>query len=79
MIIQSTDGSNRLSYYYHLRDATVKKGDTVNAGDLIAHSGQSGNVTGPHLHFEEHIDTDPLYDPVSGKTLRTNLVQPCTF
>jgi hypothetical protein len=79
VIIESTDGSNRLSYYYHLKDAVVKKGDPVHAGDLIAHSGQSGHVTGPHLHFEEHINTGHLYDPVTGKTIRNNLVQPCTF
>ena len=79
VIIESTDGSNRLSYYYHLRDATVTKGANVNAGDLIAHSGQSGKVTGPHLHFEEHINTGHLYDPVTGKAIRTNVVQPCTF
>jgi murein DD-endopeptidase MepM/ murein hydrolase activator NlpD len=79
VIIASTDGSNRLSYYYHLYDATVVKGEPVNAGDLIAHSGESGNVTAAHLHFEEHINHGDLYDPVTGKTIRTNLVQPCTF
>jgi len=57
----------------------VTKGANVNAGDLIAHSGQSGKVTGPHLHFEEHINTGHLYDPVTGKAIRTNVVQPCTF
>jgi hypothetical protein len=79
VIVRSTDGSNRLSYYYHLQDATVHKTDVVHAGDLIGHSGHSGHVSGPHLHFEEHTDTGPLYDPISSKTIRSNLVQPCTF
>jgi murein DD-endopeptidase MepM/ murein hydrolase activator NlpD len=45
---------------------------------VLGHTGHSGNVS-PHLHFEEHINTGHLFDPVTLKTLRTNLVQPCTF
>lgn len=78
VIVRATDGSNRLSYYYHLQDASVNQGDPVTAGQVLGHTGHSGNVAA-HLHFEEHIDTGHLYDPVTLKTLRTNLVQPCTF
>lgn len=38
--------------YAHLSQTLVYPGDTVTKGQLIGKSGQSGNVTGPHLHFE---------------------------
>lgn len=36
----------------HLSKVTVAAGESVETGDLIGLSGQSGNTTGPHLHFE---------------------------
>ncbi|HOO71845.1 MAG TPA: LysM peptidoglycan-binding domain-containing M23 family metallopeptidase [Spirochaetota bacterium] len=40
------------TYYGHLSSFTVRPGDVVEAGDVIARSGNSGRTTGPHLHFE---------------------------
>lgn len=48
-------GNNYYSLYAHLKTGSfpnLKKGDSVNKGQLIAQTGVAGNVTGPHLHFE---------------------------
>ena len=40
------------SSYSHLHRFFVKVGDNVSIGDPIARAGNSGIVTGPHLHYE---------------------------
>lgn len=44
------------SFYAHCNALYVKKGQEVQKGDVIAQSGATGNVTGPHLHFELRKD-----------------------
>lgn len=39
-------------YYAHCSKLYVKEGDQIKQGDAIAEVGATGNVTGPHLHFE---------------------------
>jgi len=49
--------------YCHCSSVNVKAGSRINQGELIAFSGSTGMVTGPHLHFEVITDqgcTDPL-------------------
>ena len=48
-----SDGSSYYVSYCHLTEngVKVKKGDTVNAGDILGYSGSTGNGTGPHLHM----------------------------
>lgn len=37
--------------YGHLSSIAVREGDTIQAGDVVAVSGNSGRTTGPHLHL----------------------------
>ena len=39
------------SLYAHLEQQLVRQGQTVGAGHLVGMSGNTGNSTGPHLHF----------------------------
>lgn len=45
------------SQYSHMQTGSspLKAGDVVKAGDFIGLVGETGNSTGPHLHFEIHV------------------------
>ena len=47
----------------------VKRGDTVKRGQVIAHAGQTGNVTSPQLHFEIRKGSTPV-DPTQYRIKR---------
>ncbi len=49
-----------ITVYAHNKENIVKPGDKVKKGDVIALSGISGAVTGPHLHFEIRKYVTPL-------------------
>ncbi len=60
--IVHSDGTETL--YAHNSSLLVGRGEKVKAGQQIAREGSSGNVTGPHLHFEVRINGVPV-DPAA--------------
>ncbi len=56
-------GKGLYTCYFHLSKFLVDEGDEVTENQVIALSGKSGRVTGPHLHFAARINgvqVDPL-------------------
>ncbi|WP_272641195.1 peptidoglycan DD-metalloendopeptidase family protein [Marinomonas mediterranea] len=46
--------------FLHLSKILVRKGQRVKRGQVIALSGSTGRVTGPHLHYELHVNGRPV-------------------
>ncbi|AKD56689.1 M23 family metallopeptidase [Spirosoma radiotolerans] len=44
-------GNGLISEYFHLKSYSVKPNQTVTKGQKIGFAGETGRVTGPHLHF----------------------------
>ncbi len=56
-------GQGIISLYAHLSEIAVKPGDFVKQGDIIGNVGQTGRVTGAHLHFAVFAN-QALIDPI---------------
>lgn len=65
------DGTGWYSLYAHLRQRNVEIGDRVKTGDLLGLSGNTGDSTGPHLHWQVcrstqfPVDISQSADPLS--------------
>lgn len=80
-------GSNRCTQYVHLNRSIHEVGQWVRRGEVLGESGQTGNVTGPHLHWNmincnnwtsrEVVPTDELGTnyPVGAIAVSANALQ----
>lgn len=58
--IKVRHGGQYATIYMHLSRPLVKIGQQVRKGERIALSGNTGGSTGPHLHYEFHINGNPV-------------------
>ena len=80
MVVEVNHGYGYASLYAHLERILVREGQSVHRGELIAKSGRSGLVSGPHLHFEvrymgrKQNPVDYFFDDIDAARYRSQLV-----
>jgi murein DD-endopeptidase MepM/ murein hydrolase activator NlpD len=80
-IVEITHGYGYTTLYAHLSKVLVRSGKTVHRGDVIAQSGRSGLVTGPHLHYEVRYNgvmqnpSDYFFNDIEASQYRTMLAK----
>ena len=65
-VVYIDHGNGYQTRYAHQKYLNVKVGDNVQKGDVLGYMGATGNVTGPHVHFEVRINCNTVnpYDYV---------------
>jgi murein DD-endopeptidase MepM/ murein hydrolase activator NlpD len=69
-VVKVSHGFGYTTVYGHLDRIDVEPGDQVERGDTIGLLGNTGRSTGPHLHYEVHLDgqaVNPLYYLLDGR------------
>ncbi len=64
-------GRNIVTLYAHASALHVSYGQTVTKGQHISNIGTTGNVTGPHLHFEVRVNGTAV-DPIANGYISTS-------
>ncbi|WP_461535802.1 peptidoglycan DD-metalloendopeptidase family protein [Spongorhabdus nitratireducens] len=58
--IEIRHGRNYVTRYLHLSRINVRKGQQIKQGQVIGRTGNTGLSTGPHLHYELHVNGRPV-------------------
>lgn len=78
-VIELSHGYGYSTLYAHLSKILARDGNKVKRGELIARTGRSGLVSGPHLHYEVRLNgrkqnpVDYFFDNVDAARYRTQL------
>lgn len=76
MITHYINGRQMTTVYAHLQERFVGQYDRVQQGQLIGYMGNTGDSTGPHLHFEIY---DGPYSPTQYSGGHSNAVNPLNY
>jgi len=60
--IRYWDGT--ITFYGHMSRLSVTQGESVDPGEVVGQSGNTGESTGPHLHLEVHPEGGAAVDPL---------------
>jgi murein DD-endopeptidase MepM/ murein hydrolase activator NlpD len=78
-VVEISHGYGYSTLYAHVSKTLVRPGQTIRRGDMIAKSGRTGLVSGPHLHYEVRKSgrkmnpVDYFFDDVDASTYREQL------
>lgn len=59
-LVKIDHGNGIRTWYGHLKKRLVKVGDSVDRNDEVGTLGSSGRSTGPHVHYEVHVNGKPV-------------------
>ena len=72
-VVYIDHGRGAYSYYCHMSNFDVKKGQMVKKGEVIGQSGNTGRVMGPHLHYAVRLYNTTV-DPLQFSSLHNDII-----
>lgn len=76
-VVLIKDNKGRGHLYAHLDSVSVRKGQSIKAGQTIGRQGATGQVTGSHLHYEVRKGTSPSYGWIADRA--NNCLNPTNY